>query len=182
MPRQKESANAWHCWNWFDSATVEGRGEAAIVAAMIRSVRRWNRADPARIVVVGMSAGGALAAVLGLREPGLVRAVVVHSGLACGAARSAFTAIGVMQRGPETDVEAIAEAARDRLPSRFRCWRFTARPTTSSRLPTRPRWSASISGSTVIPRSHADASPRRASRPPIPSATRIGARPHDDDS
>jgi poly(hydroxyalkanoate) depolymerase family esterase len=112
LPRQKESANAWYCWNWFDAATVEGRGEAAIVAAMIRSVRRWNRADPARIVVVGMSAGGALAAVVGLREPELVRAVVVHSGLACGAASSVFTAIGVMQRGPETDVEAIAEAAR----------------------------------------------------------------------
>ena len=112
MPRQKDSANSWRCWNWFDGATADGRGEAAIVAAMIRSVRRWHRADPARIVVAGISAGGALAAVLGLRESGLVRAVVVHSGLPCGAALSAFTAIGVMQRGPETDVEAIAAAAR----------------------------------------------------------------------
>ena len=116
LPRQKESANAWRCWNWFDEATVKGRGEAAILGAMIRSVRRWRRADHARIVVVGMSAGGALAAVVGLREPDLVRAVVAHSGIACGAALSAFTAIGVMQRGPESDVEAIAEAAR-RLPS-----------------------------------------------------------------
>jgi poly(3-hydroxybutyrate) depolymerase len=81
LPRQSESANAWRCWNWFDSASVAGRGETAIVAAMIRSVRRWRRADPARIVAVGMSAGGALAAVLGLRDAGLVRAVVVHSGL-----------------------------------------------------------------------------------------------------
>jgi poly(hydroxyalkanoate) depolymerase family esterase len=113
MPRQQDSANAYRCWNWFDSATMKGRGEAAIVAAMIRSVRRWYRADPRRIVVVGMSAGGALAAVIGLREPDLVRAVVVHSGLACGAAASAFTAIGVMQRGPETDVEAIATQARE---------------------------------------------------------------------
>ncbi len=118
MPRQSEPANAWHCWNWFDAATAQGRGEAAIVAAMIRSVRRWHRADPARIVVVGMSAGGALAAVLGLRDAGLVRAAVVHSGLPCGAALSAFTAIGVMQRGPEVDVEAIAAAAREASPSR----------------------------------------------------------------
>ncbi|MEO8674801.1 MAG: PHB depolymerase family esterase [Casimicrobiaceae bacterium] len=117
MPRQNESANAWHCWNWFDRATAEGRGETAIVAAMIRSVRRWHRADPTRVVVVGMSAGGALAAVLGLRDAGLVRAAVVHSGLPCGAALSAFTAIGVMQRGPEVDVEAIAAAARESSPS-----------------------------------------------------------------
>jgi poly(hydroxyalkanoate) depolymerase family esterase len=118
MPRQKDSANAWRCWNWFDSATAGGRGEAAIVAAMIRSVRRWHRADPARIIAVGMSAGGALAAVLGLRDAELVRAVAVHSGVACGAASSAFTAIGVMQRGPETDVEAIAAAARGSRPTR----------------------------------------------------------------
>jgi poly(hydroxyalkanoate) depolymerase family esterase len=118
MPRQKNAANAYGCWNWFDAATVKGRGEAAIVAAMIRSVRRWYRADPRRIVVVGMSAGGALAAVLGLRESDLVRAVVVHSGIACGAAASAFTAIGVMQRGPETDVEAIGSQARAVAPAR----------------------------------------------------------------
>jgi poly(3-hydroxybutyrate) depolymerase len=80
MPRQKDTANASRCWNWFDSATVAGRGETAIVAAMIRSVRRWHRADPARIVVVGLSAGGALAAVLGLRDAGLVRAAAIHSG------------------------------------------------------------------------------------------------------
>src|SRR5215470_11678736 len=118
MPRQKDAANAWHCWNWFDSATVAGRGETAIVAAMIRSVRRWRRADPARIVAAGMSAGGALAAVLGLRDAGVVRAVAVHSGIACGAAASPFTAIGVLQRGPETDVEAIAAAARGTHPAR----------------------------------------------------------------
>ncbi|HYQ98842.1 MAG TPA: PHB depolymerase family esterase [Casimicrobiaceae bacterium] len=117
MPRQKDSANAWRCWNWFDQATGAGRGEAAIVAAMVRSVRRWRRADPARVVAVGMSAGGALAAVLGLRAAGVVRAAAVHSGVACGAALSAFTAIGVMQRGPETDVEAIAASARGADPS-----------------------------------------------------------------
>ena len=117
MPRQAENANAWRCWNWFDGATARGRGETAIVAAMIRSVRRWQRADPARVVAVGMSAGGALAAVLGLRAAGLVRAAVVHSGIACGAAQSAFTAIGVMSRGPETDVEAIAAAAHAANPA-----------------------------------------------------------------
>ena len=116
LPRQKDSANAWRCWNWFDAATAGGSGEAAIVAAMIRSVRRRYRADRHRVAAVGMSAGGALAAALGVRHPDIVHAVAVHSGLACGAAASAFTAIGVMQHGPETDVEAIAATVAGAAP------------------------------------------------------------------
>jgi poly(hydroxyalkanoate) depolymerase family esterase len=112
LPRQKERANPWRCWNWFDTATAGGGGEAAIVAAMIRKVSRWRRVDSARVVVTGMSAGGALAAVMGVRHPGLVRGVVVHSGVACGAAASPLTALGVMQRGPEQDVEAPATDVR----------------------------------------------------------------------
>ena len=112
LPRQKEEANPWRCWNWFDTRTVAGRGEAAIVEAQIESVASRYRADPHRVVVGGMSAGGALAAVMGVRSEGAVRAVVVHSGLACGAALSAMTALGVMKRGPETDVVALARAAR----------------------------------------------------------------------
>jgi poly(hydroxyalkanoate) depolymerase family esterase len=120
LPRQKDTANPFRCWNWFDSADVSGRGEAAIVAAMIRSVRRRYRVDRPRVMAVGMSAGGALVAALGVRHPEVVHAVAIHSGLACGAATSAFTAIGVMQRGPETDVEAIAVEA-GRPPACCRC-------------------------------------------------------------
>jgi poly(hydroxyalkanoate) depolymerase family esterase len=112
LPRQKESANPWRCWNWFDVRTMRGKGEAAIVAAQIRSVRRRYRCDRKRVLVAGMSAGGALAAIMGVRYPGLVSAVAVHSGLACGAAKSPMTAIAVMQAGPEQDVGAIADAAR----------------------------------------------------------------------
>ncbi len=112
LPRQKDSANPWRCWNWFDRRTMDGKGEAAIVAAQIRSVRRRYRVDRKRVVAAGMSAGGALAAVLGVRYPGLVTAVAVHSGVACGAASSALTALGVMQRGPDQDVEKIAVSVR----------------------------------------------------------------------
>ncbi|MET0346619.1 MAG: PHB depolymerase family esterase [Casimicrobiaceae bacterium] len=112
LPRQKKEANPWCCWNWFDTRTVAGHGEAAIVEAQIDATASRYRADPHRVVVAGMSAGGALAAVLGVRSSGAVRAVVVHSGLACGAATSAMTALGVMKRGPETDVVALAREAR----------------------------------------------------------------------
>ena len=112
LPRQKDSANPWRCWNWFDTRTMQGAGEAAIVAAQIRSVRRRYRCHRRRVLVAGMSAGGAFAAVMGLRYPKLISAVAVHSGLACGAAGSPLSAIGVMQSGPEQDVAAIGDAAR----------------------------------------------------------------------
>ena len=112
LPRQKKSANPWQCWNWFDKRTAHGEGEAAIVAAQIRHVRRAYRVDRKRILVAGMSAGGALAAIIGVRFPNLVSAIAVHSGLACGAARGAATALSVMQRGPDQDVEGIAGEVR----------------------------------------------------------------------
>ena len=112
LPRQKDSANPWRCWNWFDTRTMQGAGEAAIVAAQIRSVRRRYRCHRRRVLVAGMSAGGAFAAVMGLRYPKLISAVAVHSGLACGAPGSPLSAIGVMQSGPEQDVAAIGDAAR----------------------------------------------------------------------
>jgi poly(hydroxyalkanoate) depolymerase family esterase len=111
LPSQKDSANPWRCWNWFDSRTVQGNGEAAIVAAQIHAVQRRHRIDRKRVYVAGMSAGGALAAVLGIRHPGLICAVAVHSGLACGAARSGLSARSVMKNGPEVDVVAIASGA-----------------------------------------------------------------------
>jgi poly(hydroxyalkanoate) depolymerase family esterase len=112
MPRQAQWANPLGCWNWFGPATMRGGGEAAIVAAMVRVVRRRYRSDQRRVVAVGMSAGAALAAVLGIHFPQYVRAVVAHSGVACGAATSAMAAGDVLRRGPQTDVEAIGVQAR----------------------------------------------------------------------
>lgn len=112
LPRQKERANPFGCWNWFDPPTMRGWGEAAIVAAQIRSVRRRYRVDKRRVFVAGISSGGGLAAVLGVRRPGLVAGVFVHSGIACGAARSPFTAMGVLKDGADRDVVKIGETAR----------------------------------------------------------------------
>jgi poly(hydroxyalkanoate) depolymerase family esterase len=112
LPRQSQSANAWGCWNWFDANTERGAGEAAIVAAQIVHVRRRYRARRERVWVAGLSAGGALAAVLGIRYPRLVRGILVHSGLACGAASSPGSALSVMRRGPDNDVGRVGDHAR----------------------------------------------------------------------
>jgi poly(hydroxyalkanoate) depolymerase family esterase len=113
LPKQSEKANPYRCWNWFDHATAEGRGEAAIVASMMRKAMRWRRRDDERTAVVGMSAGGALAAILGIHHGDAVRAVVTVAGIASGAVTSPLTALTVMKRGPETDVAAIGHAAHE---------------------------------------------------------------------
>jgi poly(hydroxyalkanoate) depolymerase family esterase len=112
LPRQTRHANSWGCWNWFDRRTAAGKGEAAIVAAQVHAVRRLYRAHPRRMFVLGMSSGGCLAAVLGLRHAKLFAAVGVHSGVACGAASSPVNALGVLARGADADIDAIATAAR----------------------------------------------------------------------
>jgi poly(3-hydroxybutyrate) depolymerase len=112
LPRQPDAANHWRCWNWFDVNTARGAGEAAIVAAQIVATRRQYRARRERVWVVGLSAGAALAAVLGLRHPRLVQGVLAHSGLACGAASSPAAALKVMRHGPDNDVARVADSAR----------------------------------------------------------------------
>jgi poly(hydroxyalkanoate) depolymerase family esterase len=116
MPRQISKANPYSCWNWFDSATSAGRGETAIVGAQIRAVRRKYRVNPGHIFVAGFSAGGCLAAVLGLRHPEIFAGVFVHSGTACGAASGPMDAVAVMKRGASTTYEEVAEQARKAAP------------------------------------------------------------------
>jgi poly(hydroxyalkanoate) depolymerase family esterase len=114
LPRQTDKANSWSCWNWFDEATSAGRGEAAIVAAQIRAVRRHYRVHRKRIVVAGFSAGGALATALAVRHPNLFAGAFVHSGIACGAASGASAAANVMRRGTNADPARIGSEARAR--------------------------------------------------------------------
>jgi poly(hydroxyalkanoate) depolymerase family esterase len=117
LPRQTDKANPWSCWNWFDAKTSAGNGEAAIVLAQLRAVRRAYRAHPRRLFAAGMSAGGALAATLGMDHRQIFAGVFVHSGIACGAASSPLAALDVMAHGADTPYERIAAAARARNPA-----------------------------------------------------------------
>ena len=99
-PEQTQHANAQKCWNWFKPQHQQrGRGEPALLAALTQHVVADIGADPARVYVAGLSAGGAMADILGRCYPDVFAAVGVHSGLPRGAANDVMSALGAMRSG-----------------------------------------------------------------------------------
>ena len=102
-PQQERRENAQRCWNWFDGRhQARGAGEPASIAAVVRDLigttTPWA-VDPRRVFVAGLSAGGAMAAVMAAAYPDLFAAVAVHSGLAYRSAGSVRAAFAAMARG-----------------------------------------------------------------------------------
>ncbi|HUX73248.1 MAG TPA: PHB depolymerase family esterase [Steroidobacteraceae bacterium] len=109
-PQQSPRSNPQRCWNWFESASLAGRGEAAVIARLIDQVAARRAINRRRVYVAGMSAGGAMACILAVRHSRLFAACAIHSGLMYGAADSPLQALAAMQSG--APAASIARALR----------------------------------------------------------------------
>ena len=97
-PAQAPRANGSKCWNWFlPGDQRRDAGEPSLIAGIAREVAGAYRIDQRRIFVAGLSAGAAMAVILGTTYPDLFAGVGAHSGLAYGMAHDVPSAFQVMR-------------------------------------------------------------------------------------
>jgi poly(hydroxyalkanoate) depolymerase family esterase len=106
-PAQTQAANPSACWNWFNPGHQQfGRGEPAIIAGITEEIITSYDIDRKNVFVAGLSAGGAMAVVVGETYPDLFSAVGVHSGLPYKSASDVVSAFAAM-RGDSSTKNAI---------------------------------------------------------------------------
>ena len=113
FPEQQRSNNPNLCFNWFSPEDASrGSGEALSIRQMINAVQMQHGTDPRRVFVTGLSAGGAMTAVMLATYPELFAGGAVIAGLPYGTARTVPEAFDRMRGHGSPSASALAGLVR----------------------------------------------------------------------
>jgi feruloyl esterase len=118
-PEQRSANNPNNCFSWFEPGdTARGAGEAASIRAMIARMAQTHGVDEGRIFVTGLSAGGAMTAVMLATYPEVFAAGAVVAGLPYGSAQNVQEAFEGMFTGRPRAARAWGDLVRSASPHR----------------------------------------------------------------
>jgi poly(hydroxyalkanoate) depolymerase family esterase len=109
-PEQSRSANPQGCWNWFlDENQRRGSGEPAEILERVEFIAAHYPIDRSRVYVAGLSAGGAMAAILAEQAPDVFAAAGIVAGIALRASGTLERAYDAMGGFDEAQLSAVVE-------------------------------------------------------------------------
>jgi poly(hydroxyalkanoate) depolymerase family esterase len=113
-PEQQRTNNPNLCFNWFSPAnTARGQGEALSIRQMITAVQTRHHTHADMVFVNGLSAGGAMAAVMLATYPDVFSAGAVIAGLPYGVASTVPEAFDRMRGHGGPALGALAELVKN---------------------------------------------------------------------
>ena len=102
LPQQQSANNSSGCFNWFESAdTARGQGEALSVKQMVDRMRADHGIAADRVYITGLSAGGAMTAVMLATYPDVFAGGAIIAGLPYRCATTQSTAFSCMNPGSD---------------------------------------------------------------------------------
>jgi poly(hydroxyalkanoate) depolymerase family esterase len=102
LPQQQSANNSSSCFNWFESGdTTRGQGEALSIRQMVDRMIADHASASGRVYATGLSAGGAMTAVLLATYPDVFAGGAVLSGLPYRCATSQTSAFSCMNPGTD---------------------------------------------------------------------------------
>jgi len=112
-PQQQPANNPKTCFSWFLPGDItRGHGEALSIREMIAYAVRKFGADPSKLFVTGLSAGGAMASVMLATYPEVFAGGAIVAGLPYGCARNVQQAFEAMFAEKEDAAPALGDHVR----------------------------------------------------------------------
>jgi feruloyl esterase len=114
FPEQQHVNNPNNCFNWFLAAdTRRDNGEALSIRQMIERMIGDHGIDRRRVFIVGLSAGGAMAAAMLATYPDVFAGGAIIAGLPYGSAMNVQEAFEAMAKGSDRSARAWGDLVRE---------------------------------------------------------------------